>query len=97
MGYTPRPIRFLQTVQGRHKQFLFTKDHFFIPLWNALSSAQKEVYNRLAQPFGQSGFILALAINKRLSMGWKVLKKYEDGDITKEYALWLWPQLEGVI
>jgi len=97
MSYTPPQFRLQLNTQGRHNQYLFTKDHYFITLWNALTPEQKEVYNRLAQPFGQSGFILALAINKRVSMVWKVLNKYNDGDITRDRALWLFPQLESEI
>lgn len=97
MAYQKPKLRYLVANQGRHSQYLFTDDQYFVKLWKALTPRQRETYNKLAQPFGQSGFILAFQINRRLSFGLKVLKKYNDGDITRDYALWLWPQLASQI
>jgi len=97
MAYEDLQFDFKQATLGRHKQYVFKENHFFIAMWNSLNAEQREIYNRLVQKWGQSGFIIALAINKRLSMTWKVWKQFDEGKITKEYALWLVPQLEGYI
>ena len=97
MGYQQPDFQFKIANKGRHAQFLFGPGHYFIPLWNSLSVTQQEVYNKLASPHGQSGFILAFLMNIRLSMIAKVHRKYLAGNITREKALWMYPQLESII